>query len=44
VWPLLADRRVRVIVDRVFPLARIAEAHRYLESGVNIGKVILKVA
>jgi NADPH:quinone reductase-like Zn-dependent oxidoreductase len=44
VWPLLADRRVRVIVDRVFPLARIAEAHRYLESGANIGKVILKVA
>jgi NADPH:quinone reductase-like Zn-dependent oxidoreductase len=35
--------RVKVIVDRVFPLQDVPEAHRYLESGAHIGKVILKV-
>jgi putative PIG3 family NAD(P)H quinone oxidoreductase len=43
VWPLLASKKVKVIVDRVFPMAEVAEAHRYLESGAHIGKVILKV-
>jgi NADPH2:quinone reductase len=44
VWPMLESGRVKVIVDRVFPFAEVAEAHRYLESGEHIGKVILKVA
>jgi NADPH2:quinone reductase len=43
VWPLLEQGRVKVLVDRVFPLAEAAEAHRYLESGSHTGKVILKV-
>jgi NADPH:quinone reductase len=43
VWPLLESSRVKVLVDRVFPLPEAAEAHRYLESGTHIGKVILKV-
>jgi NADPH:quinone reductase-like Zn-dependent oxidoreductase len=34
---------VKVLVDRVFPLAEAAAAHRYLESGAHIGKVILSV-
>ncbi|HTP32723.1 MAG TPA: NAD(P)H-quinone oxidoreductase [Candidatus Acidoferrales bacterium] len=44
VWPLLESGRVRAIVDRVFPFSEVAAAHRYLESGAHIGKVILKVA
>jgi putative PIG3 family NAD(P)H quinone oxidoreductase len=44
VWPLLESGRVKVLVDRVFPLAEVAQAHQYLESGAHIGKVILKVA
>jgi putative PIG3 family NAD(P)H quinone oxidoreductase len=43
VWPLLSDGRVKVIVDRVFRLDQVADAHRYLEAGEHIGKVILKV-
>ena len=38
VWPLLESRTVKVLVDRVFPLAEAAAAHRYLESGAHIGK------
>ena len=44
VWPLLEAGRVKVLVDRVFPLVEAAEAHRYMESGEHIGKIILKVA
>lgn len=44
VWPLIEAGRVKVIVDRVFALADAAGAHRYLESGAHMGKVILQVA
>ncbi|HYN28810.1 MAG TPA: NAD(P)H-quinone oxidoreductase [Dermatophilaceae bacterium] len=41
VWPLVADGRVRPIVDRVLPMDQAAEAHRVLESGEHVGKVLL---
>jgi putative PIG3 family NAD(P)H quinone oxidoreductase len=44
IWPLLEAGRVKTIVDRVFPLGEVVEAHRYLEAGQHVGKVILKVA
>ena len=43
VWPLLADGRFRIKVDRVFDLAEAAEAHQYMESNQHLGKVVLKV-
>ena len=44
VLPLLADGRVRVIVDRMFPLREAPEAHRRMEDSNHIGKIILTVA
>ena len=41
VWPLLAAGKVAPVVDRVLPLAAAAEAHRLLEAGEVIGKVVL---
>lgn len=35
---------LRVLVDRTFPLALIAEAHRYMESGQRTGSVVVCVA
>lgn len=35
--------RIRVVVDRTFPLADVAEAHRYLETKRARGKVVLAV-
>lgn len=43
VWPLLADGRLRPIVDRVFPLSQAGRAHAYMESGVHKGKIVLSV-
>jgi NADPH:quinone reductase len=41
VWPLLAAGTVKPLVHSVFPLERAADAHRTLESGAVIGKVVL---
>src|SRR6185503_18554549 len=42
VWPLFEAGRVKPIVAATFPLSQAAEAHRALESGSIIGKVVLK--
>ena len=44
VWPLLDRGDVRPIVHAEFPLERAADAHRELESGRVIGKVVLIVS
>ena len=41
VWPLVARGAVRPVVDRVLPLAEAAQAHRVLEAGEHVGKVLL---
>jgi NADPH:quinone reductase-like Zn-dependent oxidoreductase len=40
----LVDGRLRVPVDREFPLAETAAAYAYLASGVQFGKVVVRVA
>lgn len=41
VWPMVADGRVRPIVDRTLPLAEAEAAHAVLSADLNIGKVTL---
>jgi NADPH2:quinone reductase len=41
VWPLLDSGTVKPVVHATFPLARAADAHRLLESGEVIGKIVL---
>ena len=41
VWPLLAEGHVRPVVDRILPFAEVAAAHRLLEDGGVVGKVVL---
>jgi putative PIG3 family NAD(P)H quinone oxidoreductase len=43
VLPHLASGRMKTVIDRVYPLAEAAEAHRYLASNESFGKVVLKV-
>jgi putative PIG3 family NAD(P)H quinone oxidoreductase len=41
VWPVIADGRLKPRIYAVFPLARAADAHRALEGGDHIGKIVL---
>jgi NADPH:quinone reductase-like Zn-dependent oxidoreductase len=43
VWPLVADGSVRPVVQEVFPLADVREAHRCLEDSAHVGKVLLQI-
>ncbi len=44
VWPLVASGQVRAVIDRVFPLAEAADAHRRMEAGEHVGKIMLAIA
>jgi putative PIG3 family NAD(P)H quinone oxidoreductase len=41
VWPLVASGRLRPVIHATFPLERAADAHRLMESGAHIGKIVL---
>lgn len=43
VWPLVASGAVRPVIHQVLPFAEAAEAHRQLEAGLHIGKIVLDV-
>jgi NADPH:quinone reductase-like Zn-dependent oxidoreductase len=43
VWPLIANGRVKPIIDSTFPLDRAADAHRRMESSQHVGKIVLVV-
>ena len=41
---MVARGELRAVIDRTFPLAEIAEAHRYVERGTKAGDVIIAIA
>ena len=43
VWPRFADGALRPVTDRVFPLADAADAHRRMEAGDHVGKIVLQM-
>jgi putative PIG3 family NAD(P)H quinone oxidoreductase len=43
VWPFVQGGRLKPVIDSVFPLAEVTEAHARMESGEHIGKIVLEV-
>jgi NADPH:quinone reductase-like Zn-dependent oxidoreductase len=43
VWPLLSNGAIRPVIETVFPLEKAADAHRLMEEGSHIGKILLTV-
>jgi NADPH2:quinone reductase len=43
VWPLVEAQKIAPVIHKVLPLAQAAEAHRMMEAGEHIGKIVLKI-
>ena len=43
VWPLIEAGKIKPVMDKTFPLEKAAEAHKRMESGAHIGKIVLIV-
>jgi NADPH:quinone reductase len=44
VLPLLAQSRVKPVIDSTFPLEQAAAAHARIEAGEHIGKIVLTIS
>ncbi|MBC7522588.1 MAG: NAD(P)H-quinone oxidoreductase [Sandarakinorhabdus sp.] len=44
IWPEFEAGRLVPMTDMVFPLADAADAHRRMEAGTHVGKIVLEVA
>ena len=43
VLPMLADGRIKIVMDSTYPLAKASEAHTRMDGGAHIGKIVLVV-
>ena len=43
VWPLLADGRLKPEIDSTFALTQAADAHRRIDAGDHVGKIVLTI-
>ena len=43
VWPQVEAGKLKPVIDRTFPLADAADAHRRMEVGDHVGKIVLTV-
>jgi NADPH:quinone reductase len=44
IWPLIESGKIRPKIFAVFPLSDASGAHRLMESGRHIGKIVLRVS
>lgn len=43
VWPMIAQGRYKPVIDAIFPLSQVVQAHERIDGGEHIGKIILAV-
>ncbi|MDP9077381.1 MAG: NAD(P)H-quinone oxidoreductase [Bacteroidota bacterium] len=41
IWPLIVSGKIKPIINKVFPADKAAEAHKLMESGEHIGKIVI---
>ncbi|WP_404334537.1 NAD(P)H-quinone oxidoreductase [Sphingomonas sp. MMS12-HWE2-04] len=44
VWPFVSEGKLKPVIDSVFPFADAAGAHRRMEGGEHIGKIVIEIA
>lgn len=42
-WPHFSDRQLRAVVDTIYDWEEVQDAHRYMASNANLGKIILTI-
>lgn len=43
VWPLFESKTIRVVIDQEFDLEAVGDAHRHMERGTHMGKIVVMV-
>lgn len=43
IWPLIEAGKIRPVIDQVFPVEDVIQAHQRLDSGEQIGKILLRM-
>jgi NADPH:quinone reductase-like Zn-dependent oxidoreductase len=43
IWPLIAQGKVKPVIDSTFSLDQAAEAHRRIDDAGHIGKIVLEI-
>jgi NADPH:quinone reductase-like Zn-dependent oxidoreductase len=43
IWPHVSRGRIKPVIDKIFPLTAVVDAHAYMESGSHVGKIVLNV-
>ena len=43
VWPFVEGGRLKPVIDSVFPLDQVADAHRRIDAGDHVGKIVLTI-
>lgn len=44
IWPKIEAGEIKPIIDSIFPLEKVVDAHHRMESGEHIGKIMLQVS
>jgi NADPH2:quinone reductase len=43
-WPLVVAKKIKPVIYQTLPLKKASEAHKVMESGAQIGKIVLEVS
>ena len=44
IWPIIKQGRYKPVIDRIYPLEEAVDAHKRIDGGEHIGKIILTMA
>jgi NADPH:quinone reductase len=43
IWPLLESGKIKIVIHKIFQFSEAAEAHRMMERGEHLGKIVLSL-
>jgi NADPH:quinone reductase-like Zn-dependent oxidoreductase len=40
---IISENKLKIYIDKVFPLEKVSDAHKYSQTGKSEGKVVVKI-